>query len=85
MCTYQRHYVMVNWNGECFSTYSIGDGVKQGRVLSTVLFTVNLDGIIDEIEKKSLGYHFNGHFLVALYMQMLLLFLSHLVRHCILC
>ena len=39
-CTYQRQSVMVNWNGECSSTFSVGNGVKQGGVLSPVLFTV---------------------------------------------
>ena len=33
MCTYQRQSVMVNWNGECSSTFSVGNGVKQGGVL----------------------------------------------------
>ena len=36
MCTYQRQSVMVNWNGECSSTFSVGNGVKQGGVLSPV-------------------------------------------------
>ena len=54
--------VMANWNGECSSTLSVGNGVKQGGVLSPVLFTVYLDGFIDQLEKKCLGCHFNGHF-----------------------
>ena len=62
MCTYQRQSVMVNWNGEYSSTFSVGNGVKQGGVLSPVLFTVYLDGLIDQLKKKSLGCHFNGHF-----------------------
>ena len=45
MCTYQRQSVMVNWNGECSSTFSVGNGVKQGGVLSPVLFAVYLDGL----------------------------------------
>ena len=47
MCTYQRQSVMVNWNGECSSTFSVGNGVKQGGILSPVLFTVYLDGLIE--------------------------------------
>ena len=53
---------MVNWNGECSSTFTVGNGVKQGGVLSPVLFTVYLDVLIDELRKKSLGCHFYGHF-----------------------
>ena len=52
MCTYQRQSVMVNWNGECSSTVSVGNGVKQGCVSSPVLFTVYLDGLIDQLRKK---------------------------------
>ena len=62
MCTYQRQSVMVNWKGEFSSTFSVGSGVKQGGVLSPVLFTVYLDGLIDELRKNGLGCHFNGHF-----------------------
>ena len=53
---------MVNWNGECSSTFSVGSGVQQGGVLSPVLFTVYLDVRIDELRKQVLGCNFNGHF-----------------------
>ena len=73
---------MVNWNGECSSTFSFGDGVKQGGVLSPVLFTVYLDGLIDQLRKKGLGCHLNGHFVGCfMYMQMILLCLHHHVMH----
>ena len=49
-------------NGECSSTFSVSNSVKQGGVLSPVLFTVYLDGLIDQLRKKGLGCHFNGHF-----------------------
>ena len=62
MCTDQRQSIMVNWNGEYSSTFSVGNGVKQGGVLSPVLFTVYLDDLIDQLKKKGLGCHFNGHF-----------------------
>ena len=62
MCTNQRQSVMVNWNGECSSTFSVGNDVKQGGVLSPVLFTVYIDGLIDQLRKKGLGCHFNDHF-----------------------
>ena len=62
MCTYQRQSVMVNWNGERSSIFSVGNGVKQGGVLSPVLFTVYLDGLINQLKKKGLGCHFNVHF-----------------------
>ena len=51
MCTYQRQSVMVNWNGEFSSTFSVRNGAKQGGILSPVLFTVYLDDLIDELRK----------------------------------
>ena len=52
----------MNLNGECSSTFSVDNGVKQGGVLSPVLFTVYLEGLIDELRRKRLDCHFNGHF-----------------------
>ena len=43
---------MKNWNDNCSSTFSVGNGVKQGGVLSPVIFTVYLDGIIDILRKQ---------------------------------
>ena len=40
MCTNQMQSVMVNWNGKYTSTFSVGNAVKQGGVLSPVRFTV---------------------------------------------
>ena len=63
MCTYQRQSIIVNWNGECSSTFSVDNGVKQGGVLSPVLFTVYLDCLIMcQLRKKGLCCHLNGHF-----------------------
>ena len=55
---------VCNGKLECarFSTFSVGNGVKQEGVVSPVLFTVYLDGIIDEHTKKGLVCHFNGNF-----------------------
>ena len=72
---------MVNWNGEWSSSFSVGNGVKQEGVLSLVLFTVYLDGLIDQLRKKGLGCHLTVILLVALYMQMILLCLHHHVMH----
>ena len=72
-CTYQRQSVMVNWNGECSSTFSVGNGVKQGGVLSPVLFTVYLDGLTDQLRKKVQVAILTVILLVALYMQIILL------------
>ena len=38
MCTYQRQCVIVIWNGECSSTFSVDNGVKTRRRIITGSF-----------------------------------------------
>ena len=33
---------MVNYNAECSSTFYVGNGIQQGGVLSSVIFTILL-------------------------------------------
>ena len=54
-------YLLERANTRPFTTCT-HTRIKQGGVLSPVLFTVNLDGLIDQLKKKGLGCHFNGHF-----------------------
>ena len=48
MCTQQQ--VCVRWGGN--TTYSISNGVKQGGVLSSVLFTVYMDALLVRLGKS---------------------------------
>ena len=41
-----RHVTRVSWNGVCSNRFLIKNGVKQGGVLSHILFCVYLDGLL---------------------------------------
>ena len=47
--------VCVYWNHQQSDKFSVSNGVRQGRVLSPILFTVYLDDLLLELEKKGIG------------------------------
>ena len=48
------------WNGTISNTFSTSNGVKQGGVLSPILFNVYLDELIKMLSEKGLGCHLHG-------------------------
>jgi hypothetical protein len=42
--------------------FSPSNGVKQGGVLSPILFNIYLDDLIQELKRSGIGCHFNNHF-----------------------
>ncbi len=44
------------------------NGVKQGGIISPILFCVYLDGLLNELTNSSLGCHMGGMFAGALTM-----------------
>ena len=42
----------VSWNGQFSNKFSVSNGVRQGGVLSPILFTVYIDDLLTELEKK---------------------------------
>ena len=60
--------IRVKWNGTISSTFSTSNGVKQGVVLSPILFNVYLDELIKMLSEQGLGCHFLCH-LSALYIS----------------
>ena len=45
----------VSWNGAQSSSFSIGNGVRQGAVLSPSLFNIYIDGLFDELRQSGVG------------------------------
>ena len=49
---YSDQNVCVSWNGQFSNKFSVSNGVRQGGVLSPILFTVYIDDLLTELEKK---------------------------------
>ena len=56
----------VPWNVQFSNKFSVSNGVRQGGVLSPILFTVYVDDLLTELEKKGVGCYWNNHFVGAL-------------------
>jgi len=64
--SYTRQKMCVSWN-TCKSRYfDVENGVKQGGVLSPILFIVYIDELIVLLSKSGLGCHIGPHFVGAL-------------------
>ena len=60
---------IVNWNGALSPSYHLSAGVRQGRVISPVIFANYVDGIISAIQFKGAGVSYrlemHGNFYVC--------------------
>ena len=63
---YSDQNVCVSWNGQFSNKFSVSNGVRQGGVLSPILFTVYVDDLLTELEKKGVGCYWNNHFVGGL-------------------
>ena len=55
----------INWNAAISCSFDISNGVKEGGVLSPVLFNVYLDELILLLREKGVWCHINGMFVGA--------------------
>jgi hypothetical protein len=55
----------VSWNSKKSDELPVSNGVRQGGVLSPILFTVYIDDLLLELEKQGIGCHWNKHFVGA--------------------
>ena len=66
MDSYARQNVTASWLGEASKSFSVSNGVRQGGVLSPILFTVYLDVLIKELEASGDGCYIGHIFYGAL-------------------
>jgi len=63
---YVNHSTRVSWNGFLSDPFSVKNGVKQGGVLSPVLFCIYFDGLLFELAKSNVGCFIGNFFVGAL-------------------
>jgi hypothetical protein len=63
---YLFHFAKVSWNGTSSSSFRVLNGVRQGAILSPVLFCVYFDTLLTSLSKAGLGCHVGSFFVGAL-------------------
>ena len=59
---YTNQKLRVRWNAEFSDSFATTNGVKQGGVISPVLFCVYMDGLLAELADSSYGCFMSGVF-----------------------
>ena len=52
----------VRWNGVFSQSFHVSNGVRQGGVLSPVLFSVYVDGLLCKLRDSGVGRHLGCEF-----------------------
>ena len=60
---YSRQYIYTRWNGELSPPISMLNGVKQGGVLSPILFCIYMDELISRLKSTGVGCYMGHHYL----------------------
>ena len=66
MDSFKRQMARVMWNSHVSDYFSIPNGVKQGGVISPVMFNLYLDNLLISLKQSGLGSHKNGTYMGAL-------------------
>ena len=59
---YGNQQFQIRWNNCLSNMYTMTNGVKQGAVLSPILFTMYIDGLFYELKRAGVGCHINGEY-----------------------
>ena len=65
MYSYCNQRMRVRLNSSNSREFLLSNGVKQGGVLSPLLFSVYLDDLLCELRQVNVGFHMNGYFVGA--------------------
>ena len=61
---YQMQFLSIRWNTTFSTKFGVSNGVRQGGVLSPILFTVYIDELLSRLSDQGVGcytgYHFAG-------------------------
>ena len=59
---YKVQVANVKWNRQCSDTFHIKNGVKQGSVLSAILYCVYVDKLFERLRRNKQGLWINGYY-----------------------
>ena len=63
---YTSQTLRVKWGHTVSNYFTVRNGVKQGGVLSPLLFAIYTDSVLKRLEESGVGCHMGGHFTGAL-------------------
>ena len=78
VASYVQQISRISWGNHLSQYFKLLNGVKQGRVLSPILFNIYIDKLLLEIKRSGYGCHINNtlYLLEHYVMQMMLLYLA---------
>ena len=59
---YEKQSMAVRWNNEYSDSFGVSNGVKQGGVLSPILFCIYIDNLLMSLKNNDIGCHVGSHF-----------------------
>ena len=66
LVSYKRQSANVRWNAETSNHFEIGNGVKQGAIISAVLYCVYTNGLFEELRRIKAGCYIGRDFVGVL-------------------
>ena len=80
---YYAQQMCVRWNSSVSDSFHVSNGVRQGGVLSPMLFAVYVDSLLEMLEASGVGCYSGGCFVgdVQYVMLMILFFLLRVLQH----
>ena len=63
---YLKQKLQVKWNDFKSAKFNVTNGVRQGGVLSPLLFSVYMDELLEKLKENGTGCHIGDHFVGAL-------------------
>ena len=59
---YTKQKLQVRWGSSMPSQFTACNGVKQGAIISPILFSIYMDGLFEQLEKSGVGCHMGNHY-----------------------
>ena len=63
---YTQQKLQVKWDNILTQQFDVTNGVRQGGVLSPLLFSVYVDDLLEKLKNNGIGCHIGHHFVGAL-------------------